>query len=190
MTAAAEDDGQPAAAEPDVDAVEQERPGETDQERDLRREAIRHRRELRAAQGTNDELRNELERLRVAHESEQDRAIREAVQTAEQRLTSEFATERLHNRLRVRAAGRLRDAEDAVLHLGGILPADAEDQAVDDAIEQLIKERDYLANPAIITPITEGNSLVTQGARSQPPGRALRETSPDDWIRSRARRRQ
>jgi len=173
--------------EVDLDAPPADGPPDTDREGELRREVVRHRREARAAQQATDELRAELERIRVENESAQERAIREAVESAEQRLNTEFATERLHNRLRVRAAGRLRDPEDAVLHLGAQLPATADDQTVDEAIEQLIKDRDYLANPTLIAP--PANGLVTQGARSAPPGSSIRESTPDDWIRARARRR-
>jgi hypothetical protein len=174
--------------QPEPDQPPDGEPSDPDREGELRREVVRHRREARAAQQATDELRAELERIRVENESAQERAIREAVEAAEQRLTAEFATERLHNRLRVRAAGRLRDPEDAVLHLGAQLAPDADDAAVDEAIEQLIKDRDYLANPATLIAPIPADGLVSQGARSGVPARAVRETSPDDWIRARARR--
>jgi hypothetical protein len=148
----------------------------------LRREAAKWRRELRAAQTANDELRAELERRRVESESEQDRLVREAVEAERARLTAEFAGERLQNRLRIRAAGKLREPDDAVLHLGDTLAPDADNAAIDEAIDELIKQRDYLAAPA-------GNGeraeLVTQGARSTLPG-AGQAATPDDWIRARA----
>jgi hypothetical protein len=134
----------------------------------LRREAAKWRRELRAAQTANDELRAELERRRVESESEQDRLVREAVEAERARLTGEFAGERLHNRLRIRAAGKLRDADDAVLHLGGTLDPDADNATIDAALDELIKQRDYLAAPAGNGASSVG--LVTQGARSAAPG--------------------
>lgn len=184
---AADDTGQPPETPPPNDA-DPDGSAELTPERadELRREAVKHRRDARAAQQANDELRAEIERLRVAHESDQEKAIREAVEAERARLTSEFATERLQNRLRVRAAGKLRDPEDAVLHLGATLKPDADDKTVDDALEQLIKDRDYLAAPAG-NGATEGG-LVTQGGRSQPPS-GRREQTPDDWIRSQIRRR-
>ena len=151
---------------------------------ELRREAAKWRRELRAAQKTNDELRAAVERQRVESESEQERAIREAVEAARAEWNSEHAAERLHSRLRVRAATKLRDAEDAVLHLGATLDADADDKAIDEAIDELIRQRDYLAAPA---PNGERPGLVTQGARSQDAPGGGREGTPDDWIRNRAR---
>ena len=129
-------------------------------------------------------MRASVERNRVESESEQERAIREAVDKARAEWEHEHAAERLHSRLRVRAAGKLRDADDAVLHLGGVLDADADNATIDEAIDELIKQRDYLAAP----PANGGErgGRVTQGARSVAPGSG-REQSPDDWIRNRAR---
>lgn len=156
------------------------------QNEELRREVVKHRRDARAAQATADTERREREQLRLAHESEQERAIREAVEAERVKLTTEFAGERLHNRLRIRAAGKLRDPEDAVLHLAGSLNGDADDAVVDEAIAALIKERDYLASPTNGGSLTDGG-LVTQGARSTPP-RTTGDASPDDWIRSQRRK--
>ena len=174
---------------PEPDAPETDPPEGGDGEGDdevarLRRENAKHRREARAAQQEADRLRADAERRRVENESEQERAVREAVEAARAEWDSEHAGERLHSRLRVRAAAKLRDAEDAVLHLGGTLAVDADDATIDEAIDELIKQRDYLAAPAPNG--GERPGLVTQGARSEAPG-AGRETTPDDWIRSRAR---
>ena len=174
---------------PEPDAPEPDAPAEGDDGNDevarLRRESAKHRREKLAAQQEADRLRADAERRRVENESEQERAVREAVESARAEWDSEHAAERLHARLRVRAASKLRDADDAVLHLGGTLPVDADDAAIDEAIDELIKQRDYLATPEP-NGAGERPGLVTQGARSQAPGSG-RESSPDDWIRSRAR---
>jgi hypothetical protein len=181
----------PAATDPpedpsaSTDPPEGEPSGDDDKEK-LRREAAKWRRELRAAQQANDQLRADLERRRVESESEQERAIREAVEAKEQELRTEFAAERLHLRLRERAASKLRDPRDAVLHLGDTVNADADDAAIDKALDELIAERDYLAAPADNGGREAG--LVTQGARSERPGGG-RESSPDDWIRARAQGR-
>ena len=129
-------------------------------------------------------MRAQVERTRVESESDKEREIREAVEAARAEWDTEHAAERLHSRLRVRAATKLRDAEDAVLHLGGTLDADADDATIDAAIDELIKQRDYLAAPA---PNGERPGLVTQGARSEGAPGSGRESTPDDWIRSRAR---
>ena len=179
------------AEQPPSRADGRARPGDERRRPDveaLRREAAKRRRELRAAQQANDELRAELERRRVENESEQERAIREAVEAERANgSTGEFAGERLHNRLRIRAAGRLRDPDDAVLHLGGTLDPNADNAAIDEAIDELIKQRDYLA-AAGGNGGGERAGLVTQGARSAAPGVAAASRSPDDWIRNRARR--
>lgn len=151
----------------------------------LKAEAVKSRRELRAAQKVADELREEAERRRQESESEAEKAIREAVETERERLTAEYATERLHNRLRLRAAGRLADPEDAVLHLGSELNADASDAEIDEALSKLLESKSYLGS---------GNGsggerrreLVSQGPRSGTPSRS--EESPDDWLRSAAKR--
>ena len=90
----------------------------------------------------------------------------------------------LESRLRARAAGKLRDPDDAVLHLHGKLDPDADNATIDEALDELIRERDYLAAPDVVA--TEAG-LVTQGARSPAPG-SSRDGTPDDWIRSRASR--
>jgi membrane protein involved in colicin uptake len=169
------------------DEQREERDEQREQQGDpeaLRREAAKWRRELRAAQKTNDELRAELERHRVESESDIDRAKREAVEEAKAQWEADHAAEQLHSRLRARAVGKLRDADDAVLHLGAALDPNADNAAIDEAIDELIKQRDYLAAPA--NGGTERAGLVTQGARSPAPGSGGAQ-SPDDWIRARAR---
>lgn len=152
----------------------------------LRAEVVQHRRKARAAEQVADELRTEVERRRQASESEQEKAVREAVEAERERLTAEFATERLQNRLRARAAGKLADPEDAVLHLAASLDAAADDAAIDAAIEDLLEHKAYLASAS--TPNGgERQQLVTQGARSPAPART--EQSPDAWLRGRRRQR-
>jgi TolA-binding protein len=182
VAAAPDDNGQPPEPEPAAAADE----SQSKLEYELKSEVVKHRRDARTAQQANDELRGEIERLRLQHESEQEKAIREAVEAKEAELRQEFGLERLHNRLRVLAAGRLRDPEDAVLHLGAALAADVDDAALGEALEQLLKERDYLAAPAAGVLALDGAGLVTQGARSTAPSANIRESSPDDWIRARA----
>jgi hypothetical protein len=92
----------------------------------------------------------------------------------------------LHNRLRIRAAGKLREPDDAVLHLGDTLDPDADNAAIDAALDELVRQRDYLAAPA---PNGPAGGLVAQGGRSQAPGGGGREQSADDWIRSQVRNR-
>ena len=151
----------------------------------LQAEAVAQRRKTKAAQQVADELRAEVERHRQQSESEQEKAVREAVEAERERLTAEFASERLQNRLRARAAGRLADPDDAVLHLSVSLEPSADDEALDAAISDLLEHKAYLATAG--TANGGEQSLVTQGARSTPPGRT--EQSPDAWIRARGRNR-
>src|SRR5262245_9330300 len=124
-------------------------PGETEplsaREEALKAEAVKYRREARAAQKVADELREEAERRRQESESEAEKASREAVEAERARLTEEYASERLHNRLRIRAAGRLADPEDAVLHLGADLDPAASDEDIDEALGRLLESKGYLA---------------------------------------------
>lgn len=154
-------------------------------EEELKAEAVKARRELRAAQKVADELREEAERRRQENESENERAIREAVEAERERLVAEYATERLHNRLRLRAAGRLADPEDAVLHLGSELDPDSSNEDIDDALGRLLESKTYLGTE----PNGHGEErrgLVSQGPRSGQPGRT--EKTPDDWLRRAAKR--
>ena len=151
-----------------------------------RTDAVRARRELRAAQQTADTLRAEREQQRLESESAQERAIREAVEAERQRLTDEFEAERLQNRIHRRAAGRLIDPEDAVLRLSVDLQADADDEAIDEAIGRLVEAKPHLA-AAVNGATPRGGELVSQGGRSEQPGRSVQEQSADAWIRARRR---
>jgi hypothetical protein len=171
-----DDDGGGDQSPPTADELTQERFDA------LRAEVVQHRRKARAAEQVADELRAEAERRRQESESEQERTVREAVEAERERLTAEFATERLQNRLRARAAGRLADPEDAVTHLAGTVAPDTDDAGIDQALADLLEHKPYLS-PA--NGEGERGQLVTQGVRSQPPGRT--EQSPDAWIRSHRR---
>jgi hypothetical protein len=153
----------------------------------LKAEAVKSRRQARAAEKVADELRTELERRRVESESEQEKAIREAVEAERARLTEEFSSERLHNRLRIRSAGKLEDPEDAVMHLGSELEADASDEEIDKALDTLLEQKGYLAISSSNGPEGGRGRVVTQGVRSGTPDRT--EQSPDAWLRGRASRR-
>ena len=173
---------------PETPEPEEEAKPEEGSLEELRAEATKHRRKARAAEQVADELRAEVERLRQSQESEQEKAIREAVEAERERLTAEFGTERLHNRLRLRAAGKLNDPEDAVMHLGTELEPGATDEAIDEALANLIEQKAYLATSGN-GPAEGGRGLVSQGARSPAPrsGSGRGEKDPDDWIRSQRR---
>ena len=156
--------------------------------REARAEAARSRRELRAAQQVADEQRAELERLRVQQESEQERAIREAVDAAVTEERGRWQGQLLEARVTARAAGQLRDPSDAPRYLRLDELADADDRQLDEAITTLLADKPYLAlangdggHPA------SGSQLVTQGTRSGAP-RGTDTTSADAWIRGKRRK--
>jgi hypothetical protein len=142
-------------------------------------EAATYRTKMRTAQ-------TELERMQRERETEQERRDREvgererAAGRAERddevaSLRREVAT----GSIRVRAAGRFADPEDAVrmLDLDALL-AEQDDrkraELVDAALTKLLEAKPYLARKR------ERGPLVTQGGRSQAPDGRARERS---WLR-------
>ena len=61
---------------------------------------------------TNAGAAKQLEELRKQHESDQDRAIREAVENARTQVFAELGSERVADAFRVAAAGRGLDVDD------------------------------------------------------------------------------
>ena len=161
---------------------------------EVRREAAARRRAERAAQATADELRAELEKLRVESESEQEKKTREAVGAAVAEVTERYERRLLEATVARRAAGKLRDPDDAIslLPLDELLEVEDERERtkrVDVALDELLESKPYLAeNGERSAPPTE-RRLVTQGARSERPGDSRRSgVDADSWIRGRARR--
>ena len=131
-----------------------------DAERQARREA-----EKRAKRA--DDLEAELNKLREQQMSEQEKAINTARDEARREAETEFARERLTDRIRVAAARRLNDPEDAVrlLDLDGIDPsAENVTSAIEEQIGQLIESKPYLA----VTSATPSGS-TDAGSRQTPP---------------------
>jgi hypothetical protein len=149
----------------------------------LKREAQTRRRETRAAQQQADELRAELEKLRVQSESDSDKRVREAVDQAVTETTAKYERRLFEATVIARAAGRFRDPEDAVR----LLPLDelvGHPDKLEDAFTELLKAKPYLAAGGNGT--DGAPPLVTQGPRS---GRStsMSQDDPDAWIRARAR---
>ena len=161
---------------------------------ELRRENAARRREARAAQQANDELRTELERIRVENESEQERATREAVGVAVAEVEERYGRRLLEAEVARRAAGRLHDPDDATRHvaLDELLAVEDERELVrriDAALDELLEAKPYLAADGdSSTSTTRRDSLVTQGPRSTPPRERREGVDADSWIRKRARR--
>jgi hypothetical protein len=162
---------------------------------ELRRENAARRREARAAQKTSDDLRGELERLRVESESDQEKKTREAVDAAVGEVAERYERRLLEASIARRAAGKLRDPDDAVslLPVDELLAVDDEREQtkrIDDALAELVEAKPYLAEDNGSSERTPSRStLITQGARSERPGAARQERDADDWIRKRARGR-
>jgi hypothetical protein len=157
------------AHDPDED------PRDEDPRDETKREAIKYRRQLRAAEKANDELRAENERLRqqiVEHEARAgDSAWRAAFIGAQVEL--------------------------AAARAGAKRPSMVTKLVPTDPLKQLETPEAIVtgAEAAVAETLTEApelkggsdGSLVTQGARSTPP--AVRAQSPDQWIRENRRRR-
>jgi hypothetical protein len=135
----------------------------------------------------------ELEELRKAHESEQERVVREAEERGKQAAAGEYAPRLLEADLAIAAAGRLRDPQDAV----GLISSEARQELLelrdrearrkraDAVIEELLEAKPYLAAERSDD---RGKGLVTQGARSSGwPSRSA--TNPDEWLRERSKKR-
>ena len=67
------------------------------------------------AAGSNAGAAKQLEELRKQHESDQDRAIREAVENARTQVFAELGSERVADAFRVAAAGRGLDVDDVLV---------------------------------------------------------------------------
>ena len=161
---------------------------------DARRDAAKSRRDLRAAQSAADEARKQAETIRSQHESEQEKAIREAVEQARGEERSKWQRDLLEAQVTAQAAGKLADPDDAI----SLLPLEdllAEEDAerrkakVEKAIADLLEQKPYLAAGANGGDDRgRGRELVTQGPRSDAPTKT-EDRSADDWLRSaRARR--
>jgi hypothetical protein len=159
---------------PDEDHEDAHDPDE-DPRDEAKREAIKYRRQLRAVEKANDDLRAENERLRqqiVEHEA---RAGDSAWRAAFIGAQVELAAAR---------AGAKRPSMVTKLIPTDPLQQLETPEAIVTGAEAAVAET--LAEAPELKGMSDGQ-LVTQGARSQPP--AKRTASPDQWIRERARGR-
>jgi hypothetical protein len=146
---------------------------------DASSEAARHRHEAR-------EARERLQTLERERETEQERRDRETAERERAAGRAERDDEVAGLRrqiatadIRVRAAGRFADPDDAVrmLDVDALLRETDERRradAVDTALTALLEAKPYLAREK------ERGPLMTQGGRSTPPERRARERS---WLR-------
>jgi hypothetical protein len=138
---------------------------------EAQREAIKYRRQLRATEKANDELRAENERLRQQIVEHETRAGDSAWRAAFIGAQVELAAAR---------AGAKRPSMVTKLIPTDPLKQLETPEAIVTGAEAAVAET--LAEAPELKGISDGN-LVTQGARSTPP--AARTQTPDQWIRER-----
>jgi hypothetical protein len=137
--------------------------------------------ETRAKENSN--AAKELEKLRQASMSEQEKAIAEARDQVRAEMVASFASERVKDKVALAAAGRLADPDDATALLGDlsgfILPTgEVDTKAIVSAIDALVKAKPYLApQTAKAAPLPGGGAKPSNGF------------SMDDFIRTSARGR-
>jgi hypothetical protein len=94
--------------------------------------------------------RAEIDKLRTAGQSEQEKAITKAREEAKVEALNEVRLERVRDKIEVRAAGKLADPEDAAVLLGDLTRFVDDDgsidaKEIDRAIALLVRTKPYLA---------------------------------------------
>lgn len=118
------------------------------------------------------EMQAELEKLREATLSEQERAISDAQKQARAEAEAEYLPMLMNMKVKVLATGILRDPDDARLLTD--LPIDADDAAIVEALHRLVEEKPHLGveqQPA---------SVIAQGRRG---GSVSGPTDGNSWLR-------
>lgn len=133
----------------------------------------RERKERKAAQA-------ELEKLRKASMTDQEKAVAEAEARGRLEATKEMASSRLRDRVELAASGRLANPKLAPGLLGDLEQYLAEDgnideQAIKKSIDDLLKTDPYLA------PGAKPGALPGGGAKPSSNGQSM-----DDWLRGEA----
>lgn len=124
----------------------------------------------KASEKRASDLEAELAKFREQNQSEQEKAIeaarKEAADAARSEVQSELHKERIESALIRAASNKLTDPRDAVVYLAGELEVGADgrpdEKAVASAIEQLLKDKPYLASGA-----NKVNGSADQGARDR-----------------------
>ena len=134
-----------------------------DAERDARAEAER---KWKAAEKAAADAARERDALKQKTESEQEKAVREAADTAREEERTKAKERILASEIKARAAGKLADPEDAVLHLTrGDTTAfisdelDVDDDKIVKAIDKLLEKKPHLkAQGATRKPSADGGA--------------------------------
>jgi hypothetical protein len=155
---------------------------------EVRREAAERRRTLR-------ERERELETTREQSMSERERELAEARREEREKVASEFAERQARSDIRVAAAGRLRDPDDAILHLpadtlGELLVIEEERERLERAgraVAELLEAKPYLAAEANEN---DRAPVLSAGVRTrrESGGGGGESEDGDKWFRRQARR--
>lgn len=102
-----------------------------------------------AAEKEARETKAELDRLRAASMSEQDKAVAKARDEGKAEATAEVQLERVRDKIEAKAANKLADPEDAAALLGDlsrfVVNGNIDSKAITSAIDALVKSKPYLS---------------------------------------------
>jgi hypothetical protein len=154
--------------------------------RETRREAASYRRKLRDTERERDELRGKTQ-------TEQERAIADAVKAREEELTAEHRKTLIGLHVKAHAAAKFEDPADALRFVDvsefDDLDEDKLDRAIERALDEVLESKPYLAKDG------DGGGERDRGRKRVPSpgprgeGGGRREGETDDWLRRRARAR-
>jgi hypothetical protein len=103
----------------------------------------------RAAEKAARDAQAELDKIRKAGMSEQERAVAEAKAAGRNEALAEVTDRLVRSEIRAAAAGKLADPGDAAALLGDlkrfVKDGDVDDKAIASAIDELVKAKPYLA---------------------------------------------
>ena len=125
-------------------------------------------------------IKSELEKLRTASQSEQEKALAKAREEGKTEGLSEIRLERVRDKIEAKAGGRMADPEDAAALLGDLGQFVTDDGSIDTAaigraIDQLLKAKPYLA--------TNGSKRPTGGADGGARGNGKNPVDMNAWLR-------
>jgi hypothetical protein len=175
------DEPTPTEPEPETPEPEPEPEPTGDSDDELRRARTALTAERRARKVATDEL----ERIKREGLGEQERAIEEAKSQARAEVRAEYNMRVLRAEVRAAAADRAVDP-DAVVALLDLSAFELDDdgrsdpRAVSGAVAELLKEKPYLAKPAI--PDSKRMPQGTRGSTGAPAGNG--DAGGEAWLRS------
>lgn len=172
------DDDQNDDGQNDDGQDDQSKQGQQDQGTDWKAEAEKWKDLSRKHEQQAKANSRELDKLRTASMSDQDKAVEEARKAAREEAATAFNRRLVQAEVRAAAAGKLADPEDAIRFLdleefAVDSEGDVDKKAVAAAVARLVKEKPYLTAGA-----TRPTGDADQGTRRPAAG------SSNDWLRS------